>query len=29
MLISTSLDSINIFKPSFEMPEPTEEEQAD
>jgi hypothetical protein len=29
MLISTSLDSINIFKPAFEMPEFDEDELAD
>lgn len=25
LLISTSLDAINIFKPAFEMPDPTED----
>lgn len=29
MIISTSLDSINIFKPSYEMPEMTEDERVD
>lgn len=29
MIISSSLDSINVFKPSFEMPEEDEDEKHD
>lgn len=29
MIISTSLDAINIFKPALEMPELGEDEKAD
>jgi ribosome assembly protein RRB1 len=29
MMVSTSLDAINIFKPAYEMPEPDLDEKAD